>query len=398
MSAKIWAFYNREYSIIGPENKQMTSGISQNLMFLQENNFNLGFLADLIRISKQDIKYTIKSIDVLTYSDRTFKFSTTEHEKLAIINKKLTDTSGKKLQFSKSIFQDVVLSEEKNNLLRVIEVNFSDINTALDKVISAQVLSRSKIVRITPQEVFTDIADSYAYEQIINTIPYNFFYTAYTGKACDFGRLDTTIIQGTEQDFGIEPIPYETAIVYFPEERYQFSKIVKRNGICYAEITGLVDMPIEKLNRAEVIKNSRLVKTPITEFPNIVQLGRFAEWNPDIRIQNIVERSSNKTIMHKIWQDQKEYTGKYFDFTQDLKLVQENIKELSLLMNAKTFSLLEKINWKRHKEQHKLDINQVHDELIGIYQYWLSICLNLGVSFEEFTDIYNKKMKKLLQK
>lgn len=388
LSAKIFAFYNREYSIIGTENKQMLSGISQKLMFLQENDYNKQFLADLMRISKTNIPYSIKAIDVLTYANKTFKTNVSEQEKLNIIKKKLTDNHNTNLKFEKSIFADtIVLSEEKQSMLRIIEIDFSAIDKALMMVIQPQILSTEKIIQITPDIVRTE-NNSYAYSNIVNTIPYHVFHRLVKGYMPEVRTLDTTIRQGTEQELGVEVIPYETAIVYYPDPEYQFSKIVKRNGVCYAEITGAV-------GGGELIRNSRLIKTTVPDFPNVIMLGRFAEWDPDIKIQDVVRRSSNKLMMQRIWKDQRAFSGKYFDFAQDIELVQKNIKDMSLLLNGKSYDLLNTINWKRHKQQHKLDVNLVKQEWIAIFKYWLSIGINLNLSYEEFIDAYVKENERI---
>jgi hypothetical protein len=389
LSAKIFAFYNREYNIIGTDNKQMVNSIASNMMFLQANSYNINFLQDLIRISGVDIKYSIKSIDVMTYTKHKFRNTISESEKLDIINKKLTDCNNinNKLAFQKSIFTDnLKLSEEKQALLRIIEVDFNQVEQALSLVIKPQILSGEKITRVDDYVVFAG-DDMWAYDKIINTLPYNIFHKLYTGVDCGLITLDTTIVKGTETEFDVEIIPYETAIVYYPEAKYKFSKIIKRNGVCYAEHTGIVE-------NGEVIKNSRLVKTTITDFNNVINLGRFAEWNPDIRIQDVVRFSCDKNIMPEIYQHQKAFSGKYFDFSQDLNLVQDNIKELSLLTNGKIYDLLNTINWKRHKQQHKLDINMVKEEWIGIFRYFLTIGINLGLNYNDLIDAYNKEQRK----
>jgi len=401
MTAKIFAFYNREYKIIGKNKSLITDPVLKNLIFLQDNSYNRMFLQDLMNANKNNINYYFKKIDVLVAHKDGYSDIITEEEKSKLINKKLTSVDGKKLEYKNSLFEsNLKLAEEKNSVLKTIEVDFEDITKGLEKIVANQIIDETNILNIDLERklIVTEKA-TYNYKDCVNTLSLNKF-SKLTNK--DFGNLDTldtTIIEGTEEIFGVLKIPYTDAIVYYPQNEFEFSKIVKRNNKCYAEITGqTIKFADEKFVKS-FSKDARLIKKNIiNNYNGLIFLGRYAQWDPDCRIQDIVRRSSDKIAMQNIWSDQKAFSNKFFNMEPDLKLVQNNIKECSMLMMQEIFDLLNNINWKIHGQEKKLDIERIKEEWIDIYKYWLTIGINLGLSYEDFLDAYEKKGIKLKEK
>lgn len=397
LSGKIFAFYNREYKIIGKSQPQAGNNIMQNMIFLHDCYYNRMFLQDLIDISKTNINYCFKNVDVLTFDNNKYITEISEETKQKILDKKLTSISGKKLIFKNSVFENkITLSEEKNNLLKIIEVNFDEILSALDKVISDQVIDDSFVTKIDVKDkkIITEKGE-YKYSSCISTINLNIFAKL---SEEDFGSLDTletTIAEGIEEDFNIPKIPYETAIIYFPQDKYEFGKIIKRNGKCYAEITGISN----NYKKFVVDKSARLVKKNIVnDIPGVMFVSRYACWDPNIRIQDVIRQSSNKVSMQNIWTSQKAFSCRFFNMDEDLNLIQRNVKECILLMQNECFDLLNCINWKINTSEKKIDIDKIKEEGIDVFKYLLTIWINLGLTYEDFLDAYNKKDIKLKEK
>lgn len=395
ITARIFALYNREYKIIGDSNSFALSKYGRNMVLLQDNPYNRKLIEDISTISGNEILFSIKNYDVLVFSNKRFHRAISEDEKTKNIEKKSTALNGKKLRFNKDIFaEQISLSEEKSGMLKVIDFNFELLMHALDEIIHPQQICNERILSIDyiKKEIVTDNGTIFPYSEAICTLPYNVFLELCSEQSNDFETLDTTIVESTENKLGVERIPYENAIVYYPESEYEFGKIIKKNNVCYAEITGT-----SQKFKGEVSKNTRLVRSySIRSFPDIIFFGRYAEWNPDIRIQDIVRRSSCKTTMQNLWKDQERFSAQFFNFERNLETVQKNTKECSMLLIDEIFSLLSKINWKEHSVGKKaLYINEIKEEWIDCFKYLLTIGINLGLTYEDFVDAYWSKSKKL---
>ena len=402
LSAKIFAFYNREFQIIGPEGEQVDSPLFRNFLFLQNNVHNRKFLSDLEVVSGEQINFLIKQANVVFYDGEQYVSTADDATKRNIIEKKLTDTDGNRLDFTSKVFETGLrLSEEQGGLLSYIDVDFLDIRRVLDKVIHNQVLLRGMVTDIDINERRLGVSGIHSeadccYDVCVSTIPADVFWKLSKVDKGVFRALDTSLLVGDEEKLDIPRIPFENAIAYFPQENYEFSKVVKRGNICCAEITGHSKM----FDDAVVFKRTRLMRE-LRNIPprNVIFLGRYAEWNPEVRIQDVIRRSCSKNIMHAIWYDQRDFSGNFFVFDENLATIQSNIKEMLLLMSNESYDLLNSINWKKHHEvAKKLDYEKIKEEWIDIYKYWLSIGINLGISFEDFVDIYVKKSEQLYDK
>jgi len=391
LAAKVFAFYNREYSIIGPENDYATDEISNSTFFLHTNSWNKAFLEDLERESGKPIPSSIKKAEVLQLDDQgRLRRVITDKERQRIIDKKLTDHTGTKLQHKDSIFKkEENLSCAQDSSLEFIDVDLAEIVNRLDGIIADQVYSRDLVTELYPDKkiLVTSGGAHIEYDKCISTIPADIFYKL-TGHEFREKTLDTTIIPGTYSPVSNGPKP---SIIYIMNDD-DLCKVIKRNKKDYCEFTGVKAHP-----DAKVIKRARLVKSDNMKFyKDIIFLGRYAQWDPHIRLEDVIRRSSSKTVLQDIFDEQREFSARYFDFEENIDDLQSNIKNITLLMQDEMFSLLNEINWKLHKPQKsKLDFDKIKEEWIDIFKYWLTIGVNLGMSPEDFVDAFYKKSKKL---
>jgi NTP pyrophosphatase (non-canonical NTP hydrolase) len=399
LTAKIFAFYNREYQLIGNDTSMTTDHIANNMIFLQDNKWNRKLVEDVAWAADCKIPCTPKKIRVLYFNGREYVSKINQEASQKIIDKKLTDVNGKRLKFRKSVFEDTLQLScaNKQNRLEYLSVDFGRIMGALRKLTARQVLNTSKIIAIDTEKkkIYLEgvVVD---YNKLVSTLSAPLFYKLAFIKSDDFDTLDTTIVETTEEKLGIPPTHWTSAILYFPESQHKFSKVIKRHGKCYAEYTGI----IETQEPHAYVKQARLIaKKIVPPTDDITFLGRFAEWNPDNRIQDNVRKASSKNTMESIFTNQRRFSSMFFDFSEDLKLIQSNIKEMSLLMQDEVFSLMSLINWKNHnKENKKLDFEKVKEELVDIGNYWLTLCAAVGMNYNEYIDAHEKKQKKLEEK
>lgn len=394
MTAKIFAFYNRDYKIIGKESSAVLSPIKSAVITLQNEPEVKKFLNDLENTTGEKLNYTFCNMDVMFLEDDGYVFDTTQEAKLKIIDKKLTDVDGKKLSYVSPVFQEgVVLANASSSVSKIIEIDYKVLTEQLNKVITAQILEASNVTGIdTQHKKITTKAQEYSYDSCVSTIPIYAFLELCGIKGYEFDSLSTSVIKGTESDFKVPKIPSKNAIVYYPQSKYKFTRIFKRQGVCYAEYTGVVTD-----EGAEVLPNSKMAKKNLNiAFEGVMFLGRYAEWNPNVRMQDVIRRSSDRITMQNIWANQRAFSSEYFNFTEDIKLMQENTKTVSMLMINEIVDLLNQTNWKQHfRTEKRLDIETIKEEWIDIFKYWLTLGINFGFSFEDFVKAYNVKSKVL---
>jgi len=403
LSAKIFSLYNRDYFIVGKDNLSTITCLSPFILF--HDNYRIKKFFSDINLLGGRVDYTHKTFDILVSVNNNYISSEylSSDDKQKIIDKKLVDQySGRALKFSRSIYgEGLFLSCEKNSCLKALDVDLESLFLSLDKIIAPQIFSEELVSKICPEnnKVVLSSGREISFNHCVSTIPYDVFCkVVYSDTDIASGDeqleyLGSTFFEGTESDFGINKIPYENAIVYFPEPSFEFSRVIKRDQKCFCEITGKSDI----FSGGKYLERTRIIKKRINKrFKNIMMLGRYAEWNPDILIQDIIRRSSDdRFIMNDIFSMQEVYSAHYFDFSEDLCLVQKNTEKLSLLMLDEIFSLLDCINWKIHKSDRPISREKIKEEWIDIFKYFLTIGINLDIGFGELVDTFFKKSEKL---
>jgi uncharacterized HAD superfamily protein len=98
-------------------------------------------------------------------------------------------------------------------------------------------------------------------------------------------------------------------------------------------------------------------------------------------------------ILHKHWQDAKNFSSLFFDYVSNDKVVkQKATKEFAIGIISEVNELLNTINWKVHRlEKYPVFKTQVLEEIIDIYKYLVSIASLWGISPEEFCDEFDRK-------
>lgn len=131
--------------------------------------------------------------------------------------------------------------------------------------------------------------------------------------------------------------------------------------------------------------------------PSIEPLGRFAAMDPDHRIEDSVKRAIYERDWYKIWQLQKKVNSCFRNHPSSIEEKQAQTKDFLMHMIYQATSLLDEINWRPNKPQKDLNYNQITEEWIDMFKYWLSIGLVWEISPEDFCKMNEKKAMKTIK-
>jgi hypothetical protein len=134
------------------------------------------------------------------------------------------------------------------------------------------------------------------YDNLISTLPAPLFYKLSGIKPLeDFKYASKIFVMTTKRNIDIGDYDY----VYFPEKRYGFHRITKiGNERMCIEYT-LINPNNEndrishwcKLSyKTSSIKIGQIISGSIEKFDNIEFLGRYAEWNHDVKINDVIQK------------------------------------------------------------------------------------------------------------
>ena len=98
-------------------------------------------------------------------------------------------------------------------------------------------------------------------------------------------------------------------------------------------------------------------------------------------------------ILKEIWQCQKTFNRNFMNFEELTdKNRQELTKEMILHLSDETHELLREIKWKMHRQQNiKVNRNNLLEEWIDIFKYWLTIGQIWDATPEEFVEMFQQK-------
>lgn len=403
ISAKIFAFYNPEYVRVAPEGEsQIDKKAFHGCILLHKKKEVKEFLEDL---GMKDIR-AIKVPIYYYYRNKFVDAMPTDEIMEMFLCKKLQGLARPSSLFPKESM--INRTYMQTSMLEVYAINLQEIVDALDRALKDRRWIKVKIVQIGDDIVIPerDSADL-AYSHLVSTIPASVFWEIYIGKYKEDKNFygNSLFLRSMKRsvwenmDYPKFPAEENKILCYFPEKKYSFDRAWMVEEIHGDKI--FVESSVPFAN-AEELKSARLVRNYNNiPPPNVIFLGRYAEWNPDIMVHNVIVRCVRKYLLDSIWSDQKSFNKRFVNFSPDLVYVQQKVKDYILHLISETDSLLNTINWKIQdfsKDSKEVDRAEVLEEWIDIFKFWLSIGMMFGFSVADFEKMYWEKTEKVKER
>jgi hypothetical protein len=137
-------------------------------------------------------------------------------------------------------------------------------------------LTEVKKIDLNSKKLYLENGSSYSFEKIISTIPYPVF--------CELADISPKGIRYRNIFIGRNPfisVPDEFDYLYILDPQISYYRATKaKNGSYY-----------ESLIRGErIIKYGKIFYGKAQNVPNVYYLGRYAEWKPHIKVEDVVRR------------------------------------------------------------------------------------------------------------
>lgn len=389
ISGLIFAFYNKEYTIISPDlGGRLNKEFFKNIIYLHETKESEQFLKDVgITYNKktQLIKYSINN-QVTT--------DITKENKIQFIKKKLEDNDFNPI--------DLNLSTD-DYYINILEFNFADL---IEKIKSQINFIQDSIIRITEKELITENT-RYEYSNLVSTLPAHIFWKIYyKPQNIDLRSKPITFVLCDKEPDHFRGIKYDMG--YFVDDKQKYTRISKKpgerdkNNILY-EFTGKYDN-IDELKKylpsdcnviehyidySGIIYSNRNNISPT----NVLFVGRFAKWDHSGKQQDVIKESLFDFDFRDVWNRQANFSKFHIDFNRlkDVEYQQSLTKDYLLLLIKEATEVLDEINYKPQKKQKEVDKDKIREELIDIQKFLFNLMLIWNMSPASFIEIFDKK-------
>jgi len=400
ISALTYALFNPEYQIITKKIELPSSdsfNLSVKVQATKENTMLLNILG---------LKAETKEIPIIYNFDGNIKNALDFDEKQRLQKLKLGTLKTNSNHFSgKIVFIGEKEKQNKQHTEKVFDIPMSKIVSELYNKCKDRIIEK-EIKEITTKEIFFGYNDFVPYSKIVSTLPAPIFWelwscgstNPYVGNKplFEYKPIYTSIFSSAPEEI------LKESLIYWITEKYirtiSDGKIAliegnsqedTENFVAKHSISGFLSSQVLPFGRMSYSLDNN------SPAPNIQFLGRFAEWNPDIRLDKIVAKCTSQLAIENIWKEQKSFQSNFLNFSElnNTEEKQRLTKEYILHLYSQTDQLLNAINWKFYKDNRPIDYNKVSEQLIDIFKYWLVICIIWGVEPDEFVKTFNSKSK-----
>jgi hypothetical protein len=368
----------------------------------------------------RDVQPKFLNIEYLVNS--CIRYSITDVESQKLLKRKLTDYYSKRNIWENVGNPNITFSKSEDaKKLLYCNVSSTDLKMILGKCTADKIINidhLGEIVSIKENEIFLTHGN-FSFDHAITTVKAPILHPLLHSSirpGLEFEYLPTTLILYEKELVGEKPIrkPTFSKTIYILDDDLPYNRLNMFTdfGECkikiVAEITGAPKHPIELLvsgykfiekmvipmGKIKKINNLFITKT-------IEPVGRFAQWNPDITLDDVITRGKQQNILTELWQDQLLVHSARMDtnpYDASLEEKQAFTKEYILHMIDQSTDLLQEINWKKNIGTKPIYIDKIREQWIDVFKYWLSIGVVWGFTPSEFLKTEQLKQAKAIAK
>lgn len=399
LSGLIFAFYNRDFVVISPDigGKLKHDFMSSTILLhdapetqdlLRDLGFRLEPEAHIVRYYQQGRFLDSPSTGVYELVARK---KLTKWDKLPVLNTE--------------VFPALDRPPTTEPYLPVFKVSSSDLVKALGKNIHWM---QDSVLRITDKELVTEKRKRLPYAELVSSITAPLFWKLFgqAQRAEAFQYLPATFINSEISPFGNNNED-TWDLVYFVDLEIPYTRVNRnpRTGEYLYEFSGLITEAQLANVCPNIVVKDRL-ETPVgiivTDLNNIPPpgvrfVGRFATWDHRLRIPDVIRESKALYDFRSVWNYQKAFNANFFDYNVvDLELQQRLTKDFVLLLTDEAHELLSSINWKMLRYlDNPVDRQQVLEEWVDIFKYWLGIGSIWGFTLDDFFREFWRKSREV---
>ena len=392
LSGLIFAFYNPDFEIISPDvGGKLQQDFMSSTILLYDTVETKMLLSDL------GIESEAEAHIVRYYHDRQIIDSPPLEVIQTVARKKLTDWKS-----LPTLDLTVIVSEEHPPTASSFLPIFKIPSSKLVELLATHVkIINDKVKAITENEIITEKRKRLKYTEIVSTLAAPIFWQLYHEHR-ELRFLGLTFVNSETPPL-LENIPEPWDLMYFPDANVPYTR-VNRNphtGSYLYEFSGeITQEELAQVCPDIQVKNYYFNKvgvivTDLNNIPprNIRFLGRFAEWDHHLQIQDTIREALANYDFSSVWNRQKSFQSNFYDFNvKDLGLRQRLTRDYVLLITDEAHDLLNAIHWKSGRYlDDVIERNQVLEEWIDVFKYWLSVGCIWGFSIDDFFHEFWRK-------
>lgn len=396
ISGLIFAYYNPEFKIISQDlGGRLNHQFFKNIIYLHHTRESEKFLQDI------GVAYE-KKTQLIHYSiDNSIKTDIQVSDKITLIRKKLNDDD-----FNP---KDLALSTH-DFYIPILQFSYSELIESLKGKVS---FIEGKVIRITADEIITE-DNRFSYSNIVSTLPANVFWKIYYKKEknLELKSKPVTFVLCNKEPEHVVNKKYD--MIYFVDDKQKYVRISKKPGerdsvnILY-EFTGVYSreevlpyLPVDSTILEHYVDYSGIIYSNKNNIPpkNVLFVGRFAKWEHSEKQQDVIREAKFDFDFRDIWNRQANFTKFHIDFNRldDIEYKQQLTKDYLLHVQAELTEVLNEINYKHHKKQKKVNVQNIRTELIDVQKFLFNLMMIWQMDPESFFDVFNSKSDEVEEK